>query len=303
MFCLGMDIKFDFIKFNTGSNIQNKPQNISFKSTKTLKSDKFEKNTNIQNFDMCIYNPSDLIHCSGNVSVDLSKPQKIVLEGYKPSKRKHCIMELDYDPSRTGFIWDKQKNKPIKTVILKSVFPKDETAYHFMSENLKQEYGYIDLTLYKNPKAAYNEAFFDRELYLDYPQQQIKGPRVLVNFLQNWNDNKYGAIGKLADKISVKHCLDNGIKPVIVSIAETDSHAAHYLRGKRFFPLIPQTIEYDFFTRKYHCSDVNQILKKLIEEAEKSNEKVDLTGWGFLPMYMPQELAQKYIKELKSEKK
>ena len=55
--------------------------------------------------------------------------------------------------------------------------------------------------------------------------------------------------------------------------------------------------------KKYGSTDVNKILEKLIADADKKGEKVDLTGWGFTPMYMPQELAQKYINELKSEKK
>ena len=58
-----------------------------------------------------------------------------------------------------------------------------------------------------------------------------------------------------------------------------------------------------FFMKKYGSTDVNKILEKLIADADKKGEKVDLTGWGFTPMYMPQELAQKYINELKSEKK
>ena len=171
-------------------------------------------------------------------------------------------------------------------------------------DNLKKEYGYVDMTLCTNPKQAYDIlGYLDSELFADYPDLKIKGPRVIIDYLQNWNDSRYGAIGRLADKISVKHCLDNGIKPVILSVADCDSHVAHYLRGKRFLPLEPESNAFEFFTKKYGSSDVNEILENLIAQSQNSGGKVDLKNWGFTPMYMPEELAHKYVKELQSEKK
>ncbi len=313
MFYAGMSINFDFTKLNNHINgsIQNQPAKISFKAAKTQKNDSFEKTSALKNFNMSVYNPFDNVTCSNRVNIDLSKPQKIHLksgryviecQNFIPKVRITDI-KLDYDPKRTGFIWDKEKNKAVKVVILKSTYGKNDTAYHFMSPNLKKEYGYVYLSLCKKPKEAYAMSILDNEIYLDYPKQHITGPRVVVNYLQNNNDSKYGGIGKLADKITVRHCLENGIEPVIVSVADCDSHVAHFLRGKRFLPLTKDSHQQKFFMKKYGSTDVNKILEKLIDEAEHKEKKVDLTGWGFTPMYMPRELAQKYAKELQSEKK
>lgn len=312
MFYSCMSTNIDFTKLYTHWNrpIRTQPAKISFKAAAPLKKDSFEKTSKLKSINMTVYNPFDNVSCSDRVVADLSKPQKICIKGnravtiYKMGipQVKMADIELDYDPKRTGTIWDKEKNKPIKVVILKSSKGKNDTAYHFMSPNLKKEYGYVYLSLCKNPKEAYNTSFFDREIYKNYPKQHIKGPRVVVNFLQNNNDSKYGGIGKLADKITVQHCLENDIEPVIVSVADCDSHVAHFLRGKRFLPLPEESETLNFFMKKYGSTDVNKILERLIDEAEKKEEKVDLTGWGFVPVYMPRELAQKYVKELQSEK-
>ena len=311
LFYVGMNINLDFIKFNTNIHLPNKSANISFKAAASPKNDTFERTSALKNIDMTVYNPFDNVTCTNSVRVDLSKPQKIHLKSNKPvTKYRGFIprveipdIELDYNPKRTGVIWDKEKNKQIKVVILKSSKGKNDTAYHFMSPNLKKEYGYVYLSFCDHPKEAYSSSFFDSEIYLNYPEQHVTGPRVVVDFLQNNNDSKYGGIGKLADKTTVRHCLENGIEPVIVSVADCDSHVAHYLRGKRFLPLPKDSEAQKFFMKKYGSTDVNKILEKLIADADKKGEKVDLTGWGFTPMYMPQELAQKYINELKSEKK
>ena len=304
MFYACMDIKFNSIKFHSGLNTNIPGTHINFKALPDLKPDTFEKSSKVQCFDMSVYDPVTNTNSRGRVEVDLAKPQKIVIGRKKLLKNESPTLELDYDPDRTGVIWDKQKNKPVKIAILKSTHGKYSTSYHFMSPNLKKEYGYVDMTLCTNPKQAYDIlGYLDSELFADYPDLKIKGPRVIIDYLQNWNDSRYGAIGRLADKISVKHCLDNGINPVILSVADCDSHVAHYLRGKRFLPLEPESNAFEFFTKKYGSSDVNEILENLIAQSQNSGGKVDLKNWGFTPMYMPGELAQKYVKELQSEKK
>lgn len=207
-------------------------------------------------------------------------------------------------PVANGTIFDRKLNKPVDVTVLKINKNENETTYRFVSKNRKKEYGYVDLTLCKKIKDFENVYYgSDACLLKDYPQYGINGPRVIVDYLQNNNDSRYSGIGKLADKITVKHCLDNGIKPVIISIADWDSHVAHYKRGKRYLPLESGTKTYNFFMKKYGTTDVNQLLEKLIKEAEQNDEKVDISDWNPIPMYMPKELAQKYVKELKSEKK
>ena len=55
--------------------------------------------------------------------------------------------------------------------------------------------------------------------------------------------------------------------------------------------------------KNYGCTNLNKILAKLLKDSEKNEEKIDLGDLGMFPMYMPEELAQKYVKELESEKK
>lgn len=210
----------------------------------------------------------------------------------------------DAMPVANGTIFDKKLNKPVDVTVLKINKNENETTYRFVSKNRKKEYGYVDLTLCKRIK-DFEYVYFgsDTCLLQDYPQYGIKGPRVIVDFLQNNNDSRYSGIGKLADKITVKHCLDSGIKPVVISIADWDSHVAHYKRGKRYLPLVSGTKTYNYFMKKYGTADVNQLLEQLIKESEQIEEKVDISDWNPVPMYMPKELAQKYVKELKSEKK
>ena len=152
-----MNINLDFIKFNTNIHLPNKSANISFKAAASPKNDTFERTSALKNIDMTVYNPFDNVTCTNSVRVDLSKPQKIHLKSNKPvTKYRGFIprveipdIELDYNPKRTGVIWDKEKNKPIKVVILKSSKGKNDTAYHFMSPNLKKEYGYSDYAVSK----------------------------------------------------------------------------------------------------------------------------------------------------------
>lgn len=262
-----MTIKFDFIKFNTPYKSGSQQcSNVSFKAAQTLQADTFEK--------------SNAALESGDVDDDKDIPVA------------------------SGVIYDRKLNKNVNITVLKSQVTQYETTYRFVSKNLKKEYGYLTLTLCKNPKDfEYAYIGSDACLLKNYPEYKIKGSRVIVEYLENHNDSRYSGIGKLADKMTVKHCLDNNIKPVIISIADWDSHAAHYKRGKRFLPLVPDTTAYNFFKEKYGSTEVNEILEKLVKESELNDEKIDLKGWLPIPMYMPQELAQKYVKELKSEMK
>lgn len=264
-----MNLNIGLIKFNKLPNpVSKRDSFVSFKGRNVLKEDTFEKNINVE--------PVDDI---------ASEKDKEV-------------------PVATGLIWDRRKNKPVNVTVLKSNGTQYETTYRFMSENLKKEYGYLNLTLCKKPKDfEYMYIDDDKCLLKDYPEFSIKGARVVVDYLENHNDSRYSGIGKLADKMTVKHCLDNKIKPVVISIADWDSHVAHYKRGKRFLPLVPDTRAYKFFMDKYGSADVNEILKKLVEKSELTGETVDISGWHPIPMYLPQALAQKYEKELKSEMK
>lgn len=253
--------------------------------------DRLISKPDIQTFDMTVYNSGTNSTSSGTVSIDLSKPQKITLNHNSKKRFENSELILDYDPSRTDFIYDKITGNPIKTVILESK-TNGEFLYNFMSEDLRKEYGYVSFEV----PSSCDDSRFEDELLINYPEQGIKGERIIVTYLQNWQDSKIGGIGKLADKLAVKFCLDKGIRPNIVSYADYSSHIAHYLRGKRFLPLSKISEAYRFFTRTYGTSDVNEVISTLLKE--NPDGKININKWGILPMYMPRNMVSKYSKIL-----
>lgn len=278
------------IKVNLYNNIYQykyKP-NVNFCGEKSPASDSFERQTHQVDTTLKIYDPYTSGYSSANINIDLEKPQKLVTQN-----KRGIPIELDYDPARTDFLYDKINKKPIKTVILKSI-RENRVSYNFMSENLDQEYGYMNFTVYdKKPRL---QMAFD-ELFMDYPNQGITGPRLVVDYVQNWNDKSIGGIGHLADKLTVQYCAENNLPFNIVSVADRGSHMAHYIRGKRFLPLEPDSYTFEFYKKRFGQTDINEILKELLETIGTTKKKIK-PDIGFIPMYMPQELVQKYLKEL-----
>ncbi len=294
-------IKINTIKPDIHINfLSGRPSCISFCGRKLMKPDTFDRECVYKEFDMHMYNPHTNSYNHSVVSVNLTKPQRIILKNNSKASKANINLNLDFDPDRTAFLWDKKRGRRIKIVILSSNSGKFETAYHFMSPKLDKEYGYVNLVDYfgKLPD-KYKNNFAEDELFKDYKDQGIVGPRVIVDYLENFDDKSVGGVGKLADKLAVKHCLDNNIEPNIISVADFNSHVAHYLRGKRFFPLEKYSAAYDYFQCFYKETDVNKILAKLIEHSKNTGDRIDIHQWGILPMYMPKELAHKYIEELK----
>lgn len=133
------------------------------------------------------------------------------------------------------------------------------------------------------------EEIFDRNMRArvgmnkDYPELGIRGSRVIVHMLQNYNEKTYAGIGNLADKVAVQHCLNYGIEPNILSEASYQSHLAHFLRGKRFFP--------------YRGVDYNKDFEQLAKNRTKG-EHIDTSEYGSLLTYMPREMVEKLKAEL-----
>lgn len=284
------------VKFNCINKINSSP--TSFCSRKKIEFDTFKKEPVYKTFEMNVYNPYTNSNFSNIVSLNFQKPQTIILDKTTKKSAAGKFLVLNYDPERIDYLWDKKNNKPLQVNILTSE-NKDSVAYHFMSKNLKKEFGYVQLTDLFD-KIDSRLSLIPDLLFRDHKDIGIVGPRVIVDYLQNWDDEAVGGVGFLADKLAVKHCLDNNIEPNIVSEADWGSHVAHYLRGKRFFPLERWSPEYEFFMSKYNTSDVNNLLQDLINEAKISGENVDLKDWGLLPMYMPKKLAAQIAKTLLS---
>lgn len=195
-------------------------------------------------------------------------------------------------------------NKTNKEKVPVDIYMTNDTStvstYHFMSKtDKKKKYGYVTLATLKEPqkhKSSYEGT--EQKVLDDYPNQGIVGPRVIVDMLENNAKNEITGVGFLADKIGVKHCLDNNIKPpLIISEAMKNSHIAHYKRGKRFLPLEKGSDEYKFFKEKYGTANVNKVISNILKTS--NGEKQDISDWPPLIMKLSDEKVNQYIKELK----
>lgn len=105
---------------------------------------------------------------------------------------------------------------------------------------------------------------------------------VHVEYIENMNPQLYSGFGKVADQIEVEHCLNRGLDYFeVVSEAGLNSHALHYLRGKRF-----------------NLEQNNETVRKIIESTPPG-QKFDTQKLGNIKMYMPWELIEKYIEIIK----
>ena len=262
-----------------------RPQSLKFCGTQRPENDRFEKSGDLVR--MKIFNPFTNNFINTEQKIDLKN--SCVFTVKNPKDKVHPLI-VDYDPSRTGSIKNKQNSSPIAVNILKTRCPgfRNEVAYHFMSKDLKHEYGHVSLCI---PIMSDRET---NELLKDYPEYGIVGPRAVVTYLQNWDDKNIGGVGKLADKTGVQFCLENGFEPNIVSYADTNSHVAHFKRGKRFITPPESSYDYEFLNKKYGKTNPNDILQELIQDAEWNGTTVDLDGWGALLMYLPEDMINQY---------
>lgn len=279
----------NFLNFRCNTEL--KTRAVNFGARREIKTDSFEKTPVIKTFELKVYNPYTDSYFNDVITLNFDKQQTIKLQKFDIKTSQNRLLTLDYNPKRIGYLWDKMKNKFIKTNILISN-KNNETTYHFMSTDLKKEYGYVEISNCFDVKEYEYKQLVNPKLLANYPKMGIVGPRIIVEYLQNWNSDRIGGIGKLADRIEVQHCIKNNIEPNIVSEADFGSHIAHYLRGKRFFPLKKGSNDYNFFIENYGTANVNKVIEKLLKNAE-DGEKTDVSSWGLLPMYMPKERAKK----------
>lgn len=101
---------------------------------------------------------------------------------------------------------------------------------------------------------------------------------IQVKFIKNNFPELYSGFGKVADQLEVEHCLNRGLEDFeIVSEAALNSHALHYLRGKRF-----------------NSKTVENKIKEVIANTPKG-EMYNTAFLGSVSMYMPKELIKKYV--------
>ncbi len=105
---------------------------------------------------------------------------------------------------------------------------------------------------------------------------------VHVEYIENMNPQLYSGFGTIADQIEVEHCLNRNLNYFeIKSEAALNSHALHYLRGKRF-----------------DSESDNEAVRKIIATTP-AGQKFDTQALGRIRMYMPWELIEKYIDIIK----
>ena len=105
---------------------------------------------------------------------------------------------------------------------------------------------------------------------------------IKVELIHNMYPELYSGFGKVADQIEVEHCMKRGLQEFeIVSEAALNSHALHYLRGKRFY-----------------SKTAEEEVKKVIETTPKG-EIFKTSFLGRIGMYMPKELIKKYSEIIK----
>lgn len=176
------------------------------------------------------------------------------------------------------------------------------TTFHFLDKNTKQEIGYVSIIDWrKAPDIVRNYNVNISRLQDDFPELGITGDRISIDFLQNNFEDTFSGVGKLADRLAIEYCLKNGLKPNITSVAEYNSHAAHYLRGRRFLEVSKYDPDIDAyeFKKEYGTLDPNKIIEERIKNTPKG-QRVDTSDLGGLYMYMPQNVINKYLAEIKA---
>ena len=240
-----------------------------------------------------VCNPFTKRDCNNLITIDLSKPKRFELRDMFPLDEVCNTLAVDYNPDFNGELFDKVTHEsiPVNILTCSNAEKKGHVVYEFMSKDLKQNYGYV---WFSTPQRTEK---LDRELAKDHPEAGIVGDRLIVEYLRNINPQRFGGVGKLADKLEVKYCLDNNIEPNIVSYADYGSHLAHYKRGKRFF--VPDRYTYDYCNMmvKYNNPDPNAVLEDYI--VANKDEGID-SGFNLLPMYLPKSLIDKYSEEYRN---
>ena len=238
-----------------------------------------------------------------------------------PSTKTYCIQHKPYgaiserkihikiNPSHKGVVYRKEVNPltgktekiPTEVYVARPETPESPAfpSFYFIDKNTKQEVGFVTLMDFrhlKNDKSFY-AAYKDSPYYEIFPELGIGKDRIAINALQNNQPDKYSGIGELADKVALEYCLKENITPNIVSIADKNSHAAHYKRGRRFFNIDKNDVNIDGyeFLKQFKTLNPNEIIEARIK-GTAAGDKVYTEDLGQLFMYMPQTVVEKYLK-------
>ncbi len=218
-------------------------------------------------------------------------------------------VDVRFNPQNRALIYKKVKNQasgeiskiPCEVYVAESQKDGWQTTYHFLEKDTKKEAGYVTIDDWHKLKqdSPIWDVYENSALLDDYPQLGIKGRRISIEYLQNNDESLFSGIGTAADQLAVEYCLKNGLKPNITSVADYESHIAHYNRGRRFFEISKNDVDIDAyeFLADFGTLNPNKIIEKRISAA-KPGEHIDTSDLGALHMYMPQEVIQKYLAKI-----
>ena len=281
---------------------------IRFNKISAIVSPKFHKNianTPVYRLSGDIFEHSSLtaeipiIHM--NIRVDIS---------LKPRLEK---LKVKFNPENRAIIYKKVKNPstgeaqkvPCEVYVAQSQKDGWQTTYHLLEKDSKKEAGYVTIDDWSKLKKDSDlwDVYENSALLDDYPKLGISGKRISIEYLQNNDESLYSGIGAAADQLAVEYCLKNGFKPNITSVADYESHIAHYNRGRRFFEISKNDIDIDAyeFLEQFGTLNPNKIIAERIAAA-KPGEHIDTSDLGALHMYMPQEIIQKYLEKIEKNK-
>lgn len=145
----------------------------------------------------------------------------------------------------------------------------------------------INVTVQKKEYDLHNFGRFtkyivkDDKVSIGYVDVKDTSDGIYVEFIKNEQPELYSGFGKLADRIEVEHCMNRGLtKFNITSDAALNSHALHFLRGKRF---------------------KNPVINKKVEEIIKQTPKGEnfyTKLLGKVEMYMPKKVIKEHMKSI-----
>lgn len=211
--------------------------------------------------------------------------------------RKH---QIEYNGKNTAYVYkkvfnpDTGKTEKIKTKVCVGVKQTGIiTTYYLFNKDTKKEIGYVKINDWEKAKQVpfIYDLLKNNELEKDYKEQGITGRRISIEYLQNNYPDEYSGIGEACDQIAIEYCLQEKIKPQIVSEVETGSAIAHFKRGRRFLPI---TKNKEKFIKQFGTDDPNKIIKERLKK-HNTEEKIFCDDLENLTMYMPPNVIDKYL--------
>ena len=149
-----------------------------------------------------------------------------------------------------------------------------------------------------NPVTSYT-IFGEEDGKIGTVELEEKANGAYIKLVENKKQGKFGGMDKLSDRLAVENCLKRGLKDFeITGDAVWNSHAVHYLAGKRFGN-ITNICKREFLKSRYGTVNANTIVKQIIELTPQGGRYVT-DFLGAVPMYLTKSKINEYVKLAKN---